>query len=125
MLRCCLIRRTDDEYLFVHTAPHLAFEGASVAILYRDLSSLYSAFIENRPLQLPALEVQYADFAFWQRNLLTGQRLEDLTEYWRRQLTGAPSIELPCDFPRPEVHTMRGRREIFSMNPDLLRLALG
>lgn len=123
LLRCALIRTSDEDYVFVHNAPHLAFEGSSVAVMYRELSSLYGAFVQNHPVSLPALEVQYADFAVWQRHLLTGERLKVLSEYWRINLTNAPVIDLPVDFPRPAVLSMRGRRHPFSVDSKLLSRA--
>jgi hypothetical protein len=109
LLRCVVIRTSDEEYAFVHNAPHLAFEGSSVAVMYRELSTLYEAFVQNHPASLPALEVQYADFAVWQRHLLTGERLNVLSEYWR--------------IPRRAVLSTRGLRRPFSVDSKLLSRA--
>jgi hypothetical protein len=120
LLRSALIRMADEEYLFVHTAPHMSFEGSSISVLYRELSCLYEAFAENRPSPLPGLDIQYADFAAWQRRFLTGERLKNLSEFWRGNLANAPVIDLPYDFPRPPVLSTRGRRHFFTIDPKLL-----
>jgi hypothetical protein len=110
MLRCTLIQIADEEYVFHHVAPHLAFEGGSVGVLFRDLSCFYSSFLYGRPAELPEMRLQYCDFALWQQELLQGERLDSLMSYWREQLVDAPQISLPIDLPRPAIHTLRGAR---------------
>ncbi|MDY7095470.1 MAG: amino acid adenylation domain-containing protein, partial [Acidobacteriota bacterium] len=75
---------------------HIIIDLWSVGILVRDVSKLYRAARDGEALALPALPLQYADFAAWQRQWLTGPVLEQQLEYWRRQLLGAPErITLP------------------------------
>lgn len=120
MLRAVLIRVSDQEHMFLHIAPHMAFEGGSVGVFYRDLACFYDAFLSGRPAQLPELSLQYCDYALWQRRYLQGQRLETLSKYWKQQLRGAPLVNLPLDFPRPAIHSMRGSRHFFGMPPELV-----
>lgn len=115
MLRVSLIRLDEDRYVFVHVAPHIVFEGGSVDVLYREISSLYNG------AELPPLTFGFADFAAWQRENLSGPRLEELADFWKNQLSGAPAVDLPTDFPRPPVHTLLGSRHYFTAPPDLLR----
>ena len=122
LLRAALIRLSDDDGIFFHVAPHLAFEGASNAILYRELEHCYESFVSGREPNLPELPIQYADYALWQRQQLQGERLEKLTAYWQQQLSGAPVLNLPTDFPRPAIHTMAGKRHFFVLPADLVRL---
>ena len=73
-----------------------------MGVLVRELAALYAAFAAGRPSPLPALPVQYADYAVWQREWLQGEVLEAQLAYWREQLAGAPpALELPTDRPRP------------------------
>ncbi len=120
MLRCTLVQLAEEEFLLQHVAPHVAFEGGSVSVLFRDLSRFYSAALTGVPVELPEMRMQYCDFAHWQLNLLQGERLVALTDYWREQLAGAPLLNLPIDLPRPAIHTLRGTRLPFVMPPDLL-----
>ncbi|MEX2285496.1 MAG: alpha/beta fold hydrolase, partial [Planctomycetaceae bacterium] len=60
------------------------------------------------PSPLADLPIQYADFAVWQRDRLQGDVLEGLRRYWREQLNGLPTLELPIDRPRPQVRTTFG-----------------
>jgi hypothetical protein len=118
LLRAALIRLSDDDGIFFHVAPHLAFEGASNGILYRELEHCYKSLVSGREPNLAELPFQYADYALWQRQQLQGERLEKLTSYWQQQLSGAPVLNLPTDFPRPAIHTMAGKRHFFVVPPE-------
>jgi amino acid adenylation domain-containing protein len=108
-LRVQLLREADDRWTLLLTAHHTAADGWSVSILVRELSVLYAAHLAGEPARLPALTVQYADFAVWQRGWLAGDRLNRLVAYWRTQLAGVPdSLELPTDRPRRAQPTQRG-----------------
>ena len=52
--------------------------------------------------------MQYADFAVWQRDWLSGEVLGDQLAYWRERLAGAAVLELPADRPRPAVRSPAG-----------------
>ncbi len=123
MLRPFLFRVADEDYFFLFVTHHIIFELGSLAVLHRDLSAFYNAFVTGRVPGLPAVAVQDRDFALWQRRNLQGERLERLQEYWRQQLAGAPTVDLPLDFPRPCVHSHRGTRHFFDMAPDLCSAA--
>ncbi len=69
---------------------------------------------------LPELNLQYADFAVWQRQWLQGEALERQLDYWRRALDGAPPVlDLPIDRPRPAVRSARGAHRSFALSPGL------
>ena len=86
---------------------HIVSDGLSLQVLFRELAALYAAALDGQPSPLPA-PPQYADFAVWQRNALTGGRLERLLAYWRDRLADVPPLELPTDRPRPAVPSPRG-----------------
>ncbi|HEX2224251.1 MAG TPA: amino acid adenylation domain-containing protein [Thermoanaerobaculia bacterium] len=84
-------------------------DGASMAILVREVGELYAAAVEGRPALLPELPVQYADFAVWQRERLAGERLAEEVAWWRERLAGAPpTLDLPADHPRPARPSLAG-----------------
>ena len=88
---------------------HITFDRWSGEILLRELDALYQDACTGRQSSLPPLPIQYADYARWQREQLTPDRLEQLLTYWRAQLAGAPAlIPLPTDFPRPARQSFRG-----------------
>ncbi|MCP4663416.1 MAG: AMP-binding protein, partial [bacterium] len=94
---------------------HVVSDGWSDEVFHRELSVLYGAFTARRPSPLPELPVQYADFAVWQRNWLSGEVLERQLAYWRVELADMPLLELPTDRPRPVVQSFRGAVETFRL----------
>jgi amino acid adenylation domain-containing protein/non-ribosomal peptide synthase protein (TIGR01720 family) len=107
-LRVRLIRLAGDDHVLTVTMHHIVTDGWSIGVLINDLSALYTAAVRGERAALPALPVQYADFAAWQRKRLCGPALTERLEYWRRQLDGVPPLELPTDRPRPAVQTKNG-----------------
>ena len=121
LLRAALIRISGNEFVFSHNAPHLAFEGGSVEILYKELAFYYHAYLGESEEELPVPALQFSDFAFWQRQFLTGSKLETLIEHWQRRLLSPPTLTLPLDFPRPSSFTARGAHRFFSLPTGLLQ----
>src|SRR5262249_39493080 len=98
------------------TLHHSAADGWSISILIRELVALYGAFREGRPSPLPELAIQYADFALWQRDYLSGTRLQHQLDFWRERLAGVPDcLNLPSDRPRPARQSHRGAMLTFSL----------
>ena len=113
-IRAALFRTAADAHVLALTVHHVAVDGWSVGILFRELSALYAARVEGRDAALPPVPLRYADFAAWQRGWLQGSALERQTAYWRRALDGAPSfIDLPTDRPRPAEPSFRGALHTF------------
>ncbi|MEZ4868985.1 MAG: amino acid adenylation domain-containing protein [Caldilineaceae bacterium] len=108
------------EYVLLVNMHHIISDGWSTAIFVQELTTLYTAFVAGQPSPLPPLAIQYADFAHWQRQWLTGAVLERQLAYWRTQLAGAlPLLELPTDRPRPPVQRLDGASECFTLTPAL------
>ena len=109
MLRSLLLRLADEEHILVLTIHHIVSDGWSLNLLFRELAAFYAAFVAGTPPALPALPVQYADFAHWQRRWLTGDVLEAQRAYWMEQLAGElPVLNLPTDRARPSTPTLQG-----------------
>lgn len=88
---------------------HIVSDGWSMGVLVKEFSALYNAYIHGETAPLAELEVQYADYAIWQRQRVSGELLEQQAEYWKRMLSGAPErIELPTDYPRPKEQDYSG-----------------
>ncbi|MFF4505314.1 condensation domain-containing protein [Streptomyces sp. NPDC001401] len=96
LVRCLVIRVGEAEHLLSITAHHIVCDDWSVGVFVRELSALYAAGGDPQRAELPELEVQYRDFAAWQRKWLTGEYLQQQVDYWREHLAGAPaSLALP------------------------------
>jgi amino acid adenylation domain-containing protein len=109
MVRVTLLRLNCREHLFLYTMHHIVSDGWSMEILNHELGVLFHAFEKEGCSPLRELEIQYADFAAWQRKWLQGQILETQLKYWKKQLRLSPNVlELPTDFPRPTTPTYRG-----------------
>jgi hypothetical protein len=121
MTRHLLLQMDDEDHILLMTTHHIASDGWSTGILLRELSALYVAALNDTPSFLPALPIQYADFAVWQRNWLQGEVLEQQLIHWRTCLDGAPPLlALPSDRPRSTTPTFRGVMHRFLLPPGLV-----
>jgi amino acid adenylation domain-containing protein len=121
LLRGTLVHLSDQEHRLLLTTHHIIADEWSMEIIHQEVNQLYDAFSQGRPSPLPELPIQYADFAYWQRNWLQGEVLERQISYWNEALAGASSIlELPADKPRPAVQSFRGATETFQVPEKLL-----
>ncbi|WP_344596106.1 amino acid adenylation domain-containing protein [Actinomadura vinacea] len=117
LFRALLIRISPAEHALALSMHHVVADEWSGEILRRELLALYEAFRSGRPDPLPPLAVQYADYALWQRQWLSGEVLEGQVAYWTNQLAGSPALELPTDRPRPPVRTSAGAVTHFAVPP--------
>jgi amino acid adenylation domain-containing protein len=121
LFRASLLRLAEDEHLLLFTMHHIISDGWSMSVLVREVGQLYRAFIEDSPSPLAELPVQYADFAVWQREWLTGEVLERHLSYWKKQLGGdLPVLNLLTDKPRPQVQTFNGASQSLHLPARLL-----
>ncbi|MEW6367293.1 MAG: amino acid adenylation domain-containing protein [Acidobacteriota bacterium] len=122
LIRSRLLRLRDEEHVLLLTIHHIVADGWSLGVLFRELDALYDAFRRGDPSPLPPLAIQYADFANWQREWLSGDVLERHIAYWREKLgEDVPSLALPTDRPRPPVQSFRGANCSFALQEDLCR----
>ena len=108
LLRATLLRLAEREHWVLLTLHHIVADGWSLDVLMRETAAGYSAFAAGRQPALPALPVQYADFARWQRRWLSGGVLDAQLAYWRERLADDVPLDLATDRPRPPVQTFRG-----------------
>nr|WP_318646575.1 non-ribosomal peptide synthetase [Pseudomonas sp. Pdm06] len=102
LVRGRLVRMADDDHVLLVTLHHIVSDGWSADLLTHELGVLYEAFRQGQDDPLPALPIQYADYALWQRRWLTGEVLDQQERFWRQTLADAPALlTLPTDRPRP------------------------
>lgn len=119
MLRAHLLSLAPDDHRLVITMHHIASDGWSGSILVRELIELYEAFLNNRQPRLKDLEIQYSDYAVWQKNYLSQDVLDKKLEYWKQQLAGVEHLNFPTDFARPSVWRPIGAIKSFSITKAL------
>jgi amino acid adenylation domain-containing protein len=121
LLRAVVVQVVAHETVLLLVTHHIASDGWSLGVLFRELGALYEAFTHGCPTPLPDLRLQYADYAVWQRQALQGPALTASLAYWTQQLTGAPPVlDLPTDRPRPSVQTYRGAQHPFVLPAGLV-----
>ena len=109
LIRGRLIRLAEEEHVLLITMHHIVSDGWSMGVLVNELSALYGAFLRGEADPLPELEMQYADYAVWQRQWIEGEILQRQAAYWKTALAGAPALlELPADHPRPAQQDYAG-----------------
>ncbi len=120
VLRGRLLKLGPEEHVLILVIHHIAFDEWSTQVFMREFGAIYDALIAGKEPDLPPLPIQYADYAWWQRQELSGEKLEQQIDYWRQQLAGAPSLlTLPTDHPRPPVQTYNGDAHHFTLSHDL------
>ncbi|WP_240326446.1 non-ribosomal peptide synthetase, partial [Pseudomonas syringae] len=121
LIRGRLLRLADDDYRLHITQHHIISDGWSVGVLVKEFAELYAAFTQGLEPSLPPLSIQYADYAAWQRETLSGARLTQQLEAWHSHLEGAPTLlTLPNDRPRPPLQSYRGSDVPVGFSPQLL-----
>ena len=100
---------------------HVITDGWSISILFREVTKCYAAFTRNETPDLPELSVQYAEYAQWQREYMSGDVLKNEIEHWKNKLAGAQTLlDLPTDHPRPSTHSWHGSTEEICLDKTFL-----
>jgi natural product biosynthesis luciferase-like monooxygenase protein len=121
LFRVHLLTRGAGEQILLLVFHHLVCDFWSLAIVARDLGTLYAAEADGRTAMLPELPAEYADHVAAQKTLLEGPEGERLWDYWRAELAGPlPVLELPTDRPRPVAQTYRGDAEALPLEASLV-----
>ncbi|EGJ29404.1 MULTISPECIES: non-ribosomal peptide synthetase [Moorena] len=117
VVQVTLLQLESEHHVLLIKMHHIISDGWSLGILVRELSTLYEAFAQGKSSVLPELPIQYADFASWQREWLTGEVLEKQLNYWKKQLSGiSPILDIPTNYPRPTEPTFKGGMEYFKLD---------
>ncbi|MEH2000987.1 MAG: amino acid adenylation domain-containing protein [Nostoc sp.] len=120
LLRTQLVQLTPTKNVLLLTIHHIIFDGWSVNIFLKELTTVYSALVEDRAPTLPEIPLQYVDFAVWQRQWLQGEVLESQLAYWQQKLALMPALlELPSDRPRPAVQSFQGATQVFTIEQNI------
>jgi len=119
LYRTTLLHLAEDEHILVQTRHHIATDGWSTAIYWRELSAGYNAAQAGRRATPSALPIQYTDYAIWQREWLAESPGQQQLAYWRNRLAQLTPLELPADRPRSPVATRQGGTVTFELSTEL------
>jgi amino acid adenylation domain-containing protein len=120
LFRLNLFRLAAEDYLLLAVMHHIISDGWSLGIFVHELTELYALVSAGKTSSLPSLQLQYADYAVWQREWLRGDVLDSQLTYWRERLAGAPpELALPVDHTYPDRPTYRGRKLTTNLSPAL------
>ena len=120
LIRASLVKLQEREHILNLCMHHIVSDGWSMGVLTRELGALYEAFSQGQENPLVELPIQYVDYAQWQRQWLSGERLKEQVAFWKQELTEAPSLlELPTDHPRPQVQSYAGSVMPFELDEEI------
>jgi thioesterase domain-containing protein/acyl carrier protein len=108
LFRGRLIQTADEDYTLLLTMHHIVSDGWSVGIVTEELGAIYEALATQTRCSLPALPIQYADYACWQEQWVTSGELDRQLEYWKQKLGAFEPLDIPTDKPRPGTPINRG-----------------
>lgn len=111
LMRTRLLHTQENEHVLLLTKHHIISDGWSLGILIDEMAELYRSVVNGEAPNLPELNIQYADYAAWQRKWMEGPVFEHQLNYWRENLRSVPVLELPTDRPRPPIMTFNGSFE--------------
>jgi amino acid adenylation domain-containing protein len=114
-LRALLVRLNSERHVLLVTMHHIATDGWSMGLFWRDLELAYSSLTQGRSPLWPELPLRYADYAVWQRERLRSQALDDQLHYWKRNLEGLSRLELPADRPRRAGASANGAQFVLAL----------
>ena len=121
LLRVKVLKRNEQEYILLLCLHHIIADGWSLGVLVRDVMLAYASLGKSGSVSsqrpLPELTIQYADYAQWQRERLSGERGARSVAYWQKALAGVPDLlDLPTDKARPEQQSFAGAAHFFSFS---------
>jgi amino acid adenylation domain-containing protein len=121
LLRLTVAQVNEGTHVLMLTMHHIISDEWSNGVFWREVCTHYNALVMSTPIALPALPIQYTDYAHWQRDALTGDALQRQLDYWRAHLAGElPLLQLPADRPRPITQSYRGAMRTRSIPADVL-----
>ena len=118
-LRAHLVKLSSDEYLLIIVMHHIAIDGWSKPIFINELTEFYRSFTKNVKPNLADLPIQYIDYALWQQQYLSGPILDQKLAYWSNKLSELQHLDMPLDFPRPAVQSIKGRTIGFRVGKEI------
>lgn len=122
LVKFILVKQTEDHYWLIIHMHHIISDGWSIGVLFHELIEYYSASLNNTSVSLPALDIQYPDYSYWQNQLIENGKMENELNFWREKLNGNLSLlEIPSDYPRPPVQRFIGHKIASNLDEELIK----
>ena len=142
LIRTRLLQLSDDKHTLIVTMHHIIADGWSMGIVMRELSALYQLSIQSKESTdsliispedhsvatlsgeqlLPALPIQYSDYAAWQKSSIMQSTLSDQLVYWSEQLADANTVlDLAFDRPRGAQQSFKGSSVRFEIDASVTK----
>ncbi|EOP94530.1 amino acid adenylation domain-containing protein [Bacillus cereus VD140] len=116
LLRVEILRVNQNEHIMMLDMHHIISDGVSMGILMKELADLV------REKELAPLKVQYKDYSEWQKEYYKGDNIKQQEEYWLKVFEGdIPVLNMPTDFPRPQIQSSEGDRLGFEIDSELTK----
>ncbi|HMS66002.1 MAG TPA: condensation domain-containing protein, partial [Ignavibacteria bacterium] len=119
MLRAAIISLDINEHILVLTMHHISSDALSLSILVGEVTKFYEKYEKGLKVEITEPELQYSDYAIWQRKNLTGETFDKKLNYWKEKLNNTEPLQLPSDFNRPAVRSTKGAITYFSIDKKL------
>src|SRR5947209_14500188 len=121
LFRCLVVRLGPEHHILLLVLHHIIVDGWSISILFREVTSSYAAMLKGHAPSLPDIPLQYAEYARWQRQYMSGEVLDQRLAYWKSKLAGSPFVlDLPTDYPRPSIASWHGATEELVLDAGIL-----
>jgi len=119
-IRATLVELTPDEHVLFVMMHHIICDRLSLGVLWHELRAAYEALLHGKAPHLPALPIQYGDYAAWQQAQPAQANDSEDFAFWKENLRGAPALlDLPLDRPRPAITSYRGDKRRYQLGPEL------
>ncbi len=121
LIKGCLIKTNDNCFYLSIIVHHIVFDGQSLQILMKDVSTLYNGLLSSSKIDLPELKVQFKDYTSWANNLMSDNRVKQ-HQFWINELSGElPILNIPTYQNRPKIQTYNGNSLSYQLNDRLLK----
>lgn len=121
LIKGCLIKINDTSFYLSIIVHHIVFDGHSLQVLMKDVSTLYNGFLSSIKIDLPQLKVQFKDYTSWMNNLSSDNKMKQ-HQFWMNELSGElPILNIPTYQNRPKIQTYNGNSLSRQLNDRLLK----
>ncbi len=121
LIKGCLIKISDNSFYLSIIVHHIVFDGQSLQVLMKDVSTLYNGFLSSTRNDLPQLKVQFKDYTSWMNNLSSDNKMKQ-HQFWMNELSGElPILNIPTYQNRPKIQTYNGNSLSHQLNDRLLK----